>query len=68
MTNPIRAGWLSPAMPALLKLAAFAVAGAAAGYAFHRFVGCRTGSCAIWASPVLSTGYGALLGLLLGRV
>lgn len=54
-------------MPAVLRIAGFVMAGAVAGFAFHRFVGCRTGTCAIWASPFLSTGYGALLGLLLAR-
>jgi hypothetical protein len=40
--------------------------GALAGYGFHRFVGCRSGACAIWANPILSTTYGALLGFLIG--
>ena len=41
------------------------VAGGGAGYAFHRFVGCRSGACAIWSNPWASTTYGAVLGLLL---
>lgn len=40
--------------------------GALAGLVFHRFVGCRSGACPIWANPVASTLYGALLGLLIG--
>ena len=40
--------------------------GALAGYGLHRFVGCRSGACAIWANPVLATLYGALLGFLIG--
>lgn len=44
----------------------FVLIGAVAGYAFYRFVGCRSGACAIWANPYSSTLYGAVLGLLLG--
>ena len=43
------------------------VLGAGLGFAFHRLVGCRSGACPIWASPYVSTAYGALLGLLLSR-
>lgn len=56
-------------MPSLLGLPAAAilgtVLGGAAGYGVHRFVGCRSGACPIWASPWISTLYGALLGALL---
>lgn len=41
------------------------VGGAAAGYAYHRLVGCRSGACPITANPYVSTLYGALLGYLL---
>ncbi|MBL9014352.1 MAG: hypothetical protein JNL83_09250 [Myxococcales bacterium] len=44
----------------------FVAIGAVAGFAFHRLVGCRSGACVIWANPYAATGYGALLGLLLG--
>jgi len=40
--------------------------GALAGYAFHRLVGCRSGSCPLWANPFAATLYGAALGLLIG--
>lgn len=43
------------------------VLGAGVGFALHRFVGCRSGACPIWASPYVSTIYGALLGFLLSR-
>ena len=43
------------------------VFGAGLGFGFHRFVGCRTGACPIWASPYASTVYGALLGFFLSR-
>jgi hypothetical protein len=42
------------------------LAGAASGYAVHRFVGCRSGACPIWASPYTASLYGGLLGLMLG--
>lgn len=40
--------------------------GAAFGFALHRFMGCRTGACPIWANPYAATFYGALLGLFVG--
>jgi len=45
------------------------VLGAALGYAYYHFVGCRTGTCPITSSPWISTGYGALIGfvLMIGR-
>jgi hypothetical protein len=48
-----------------LKRILFAGIGAGAGYAYYAFVGCRTGSCPIWSSPVISTAYGAAAGALL---
>jgi xanthine/uracil permease len=36
--------------------------GAAVGYLFYRFVGCKSGVCPITRSPWLSTIYGAILG------
>jgi hypothetical protein len=36
--------------------------GAAGGFLFYRFVGCKTGHCPITRSPWLSTIYGAILG------
>lgn len=45
-----------------LRLAAFSVIGALAGYAYHRIVGCRSGACPITANPYVSTAWGALVG------
>lgn len=42
-----------------------AVAGAIAGYAYYRLVGCVTGTCPLTANPYISTLYGAVMGLLL---
>jgi len=50
-----------------LHIILFVLVGAVAGFAFHRFVGCRTGTCAIWANPYAATIYGAVLGFLLSN-
>jgi hypothetical protein len=49
----------------LLRTVLSVVLGAGLGFGFHRLVGCRRGACPIWASPHMSTAYGALLGFLL---
>jgi uncharacterized membrane protein YedE/YeeE len=41
------------------------VAGAAIGFGYWYFIGCNTGTCAITSSPINSTIYGALMGILL---
>jgi hypothetical protein len=38
------------------------VLGGAAGYAYYRFVGCRSGACPITSNPWISTIYGAAIG------
>lgn len=48
----------------VLRLVLFVIGGAAAGFAYQRFVGCRTGTCAITANPYASTLYGAIMGYL----
>ena len=37
--------------------------GAILGYAYYHFIGCRSGVCPITSNPWISTGYGALIGL-----
>jgi hypothetical protein len=48
-----------------LRNVAFVLVGALAGLAYQRLIGCRTGSCPITSSPVVSTIYGAVMGFLL---
>jgi hypothetical protein len=48
-----------------LKVVLFVLGGAVAGFAYHRLVGCRSGTCAITANPYISTLYGAVMGFLL---
>lgn len=48
-----------------LRLALFVIGGAALGFAYYRFVGCRSGTCVITANPYISTLYGAVMGYLL---
>lgn len=50
-----------------MKLALFVLGGAVAGFLYYRFVGCRTGTCPITSSPIISTLYGAMMGYLLGQ-
>ncbi|MCS6934469.1 MAG: DUF6132 family protein [Chitinophagales bacterium] len=47
-----------------IKLLIGVLAGAATGYSYHIYVGCAGGTCALNSSPIYSTLYGALVGLL----
>lgn len=49
-----------------VKRGLLALAGGSAGFAYYYFVGCVTGSCPITSNPYISTGYGALIGIVLG--
>lgn len=40
------------------------IIGAIAGYAYWNYVGCLSGTCSITSSPVNSTLYGGLMGVL----
>lgn len=42
----------------------FALAGAVVGFAYQRFVGCRSGACLITSNRYVATIYGAVVGLL----
>lgn len=39
--------------------------GGGLGFAYYKFVGCSTGTCPLTSNPIISTIYGAVLGLLL---
>lgn len=41
------------------------IVGAATGFGYWYLIGCNTGTCAITSSPVNSTIYGGLMGVLL---
>lgn len=41
------------------------VLGGVLGFAYYKFVGCRSGTCPISSNPWISTAYGALIGLVL---
>jgi len=41
------------------------IIGAALGYTYYYFIGCRGGSCPITGNPVISTVYGAVIGLVI---
>jgi hypothetical protein len=50
-----------------MRLILFVLGGAVAGFLYYRFVGCRTGACALTGNPFIATFYGAFVGLLLAR-
>lgn len=41
------------------------LAGGALGYAYYHFIGCRGGSCPMWADPLRSSLVGAAFGAIL---
>lgn len=42
------------------------IIGAIAGYLYWSYVGCSTGTCPITASPINSSIYGTIIGILIG--
>ena len=48
-----------------IKLTLGAAVGAALGFSYYYFVGCRTGGCPITSNPYISIVYGSAIGLLL---
>ena len=49
-----------------IKRILLALAGGAAGFAYYSFIGCTSGACPISSNPYVSTGYGALMGVVAG--
>lgn len=40
------------------------LAGALLGFGYYYFIGCKSGTCAITSNPLISTAYGALIGII----
>ena len=55
--SPVVSLWTGRVLAVLL--------GGAGGFAFYRFIGCKTGTCPITDNPWISTLYGALIGWLM---
>lgn len=49
-----------------LIVVGFAILGSTAMYLYWFFIGCNSGTCLITSSPTFSSGYGLLLGGLVG--
>jgi hypothetical protein len=49
----------------ILRILIGILAGGALGFAYYKFVGCSTGTCPLTSNPVISTIYGAVVGVLL---
>lgn len=52
----------------VLLPAVLCAAGGVGGYLYYLLIGCASGACAITSNPLISTLYGAVLGLLLGVI
>ncbi len=48
----------------LKKISLGIIFGGALGFAYYYFIGCKSGTCGITSSPINSTLYGVLLGVL----
>lgn len=48
----------------ILKLILGLAVGGGLGFAYYKFIGCSTGACPLTSHPVITTIYGAVLGLL----
>jgi len=48
----------------ILRIVIGLLAGGGLGFAWYKFVGCSTGSCPLTSNPIISTIYGAVLGVL----
>jgi hypothetical protein len=49
----------------ILRILIGAIVGAGLGFGWYKLVGCSTGTCPLTSNPVISTIYGAVLGVLL---
>ncbi|MEE8340614.1 MAG: DUF6132 family protein [Candidatus Neomarinimicrobiota bacterium] len=58
----IQSKWFNKTI--LIKISLGVILGSSVGLAYYYFIGCKSGTCAITSSPVNSTLYGVLLGVL----
>ena len=49
----------------ILRITIGIIAGGAIGFGWYKLVGCSTGTCPLTSNPVISTIYGAVLGVLI---
>ena len=49
-----------------LKRGMITLLGAAGGFLYYYYIGCLGGTCPITSNPYTSTGYGALIGIVMG--
>ena len=52
-------------LKALAMKSVFVAVFGALGFLYYKFIGCTTGSCPLTSNAYITTGYGALLGLVL---
>lgn len=49
----------------ILRITIGILVGGGLGFGYYKFVGCSTGTCPLTSNPIISTIYGAVLGVLL---
>jgi len=49
----------------ILRLFLGILVGGGLGFAYYKFIGCSSGTCPLTSNPIISTIYGAVLGVLL---
>jgi len=49
----------------ILRIVIGVIIGGALGFGWYKLVGCSTGTCPLTSNPVISTIYGAVLGVLI---
>ncbi|NOY57396.1 MAG: hypothetical protein GXO75_00485 [Calditrichaeota bacterium] len=52
-------------MKPFLKVGIGIFAGGILGFAYYHFIGCQSGTCPLTSNPFITTGYGAVIGLLI---